>query len=381
MTAIPKNQSGVEVSTDVSEDGVLTLTLQGRLDVHTTGRAWHEAMQALQQASPAKVVVDASRVTYCDGAGIGLLVQLQRHQQQRGAELEVRGLAPDFQSLLEQFEPGTLSFPAPREAERGRFVEEVGRAVTGICADTRDLIVFVGELAVALVCAVIRPRQVRWKDALLMAEKVGVNALPIIALIGFLMGLIMAFQSAIPLRQFGADIFVANLIALSLLRELGPLITAIILAGRSGSAFAAELGTMTVTEEIDALTTMGLNPLRFLVVTRVIAAVVMMPVLTVFFDLFGLIGGGVVVVSLGFPPVTYVNQVLSAVTITDLMGGLFKAFVLGILVAAVGCLRGLQTKTGPSAVGDSATSAVVSGIILIALADGVFAVVYYSLGI
>lgn len=381
MTATPKNQSGVEISTDVSEDGVLTLTLQGRLDVHTTGGAWHEAMEAVQQASPAKVVVDASRVTYCDGAGIGLLVQLQRHQQQRGAELEVRGLAPDFQSLLEQFEPGRLSFPAPREAERGRLVEEVGRAVTGICADTRDLIVFVGELAVALVCAVIRPRQVRWKDALLMAEKVGVNALPIIALIGFLMGLIMAFQSAIPLRQFGADIFVANLIALSLLRELGPLITAIILAGRSGSAFAAELGTMTVTEEIDALTTMGLNPLRFLVVTRVIAAVVMMPVLTVFFDLFGLIGGGVVVVSLGFPPVTYVNQVLSAVTITDLMGGLFKAFVLGILVAAVGCLRGLQTKTGPSAVGDSATSAVVSGIILIALADGVFAVVYYSLGI
>src|SRR5262249_44122102 len=154
----------------------------------------------------------------------------------------------------------------------------------------------------------------------------GVNALPIVSLISFLIGLIMAFQSAIPMHQYGAEIYVADLVALSMLRELGPLMTAIILAGRSGSAFAAELGTMKVNEEINALPTMGLDPVRFLVVTRVLAAVVMMPLLTLFSNLMGLVGGAVVFLSFDFPLVTYVQQVRGAVTVSDLLGGLAKAF-------------------------------------------------------
>jgi phospholipid/cholesterol/gamma-HCH transport system permease protein len=243
------------------------------------------------------------------------------------------------------------------------------------------LLTFVGELTVALLRAARLPRLVRWADAWLIAERVGVDALPIIALIGFLLGLILAFQSAIPMRRFGAEIFVANLIGVSMLREMGPLITAIILAGRSGSAFAAELGTMKIREEIDALTTMGLEPVRFLVVPRVLAAVTMTPLLAMFANLFGLIGGAVVMQTLGFPLVTYVNQILSAVTVGDLLGGLFKSLVYGIVVAGIGCLRGLQTTTGASAVGQSATRAVVSGIVLIAIVDGVFAVVFYALGL
>jgi phospholipid/cholesterol/gamma-HCH transport system permease protein len=183
------------------------------------------------------------------------------------------------------------------------------------------------------------------------------------------------------MRRFGADIFVANLIGLGMLREMGPLITAIILAGRSGSAFAAELGTMKVREEIDALTTMGLQPVRFLVLPRVLGAVVVTPLLTVFANLFGLIGGAVVMRSLGFPLITYVNQIQSAVTVSDLLGGLVKSLAYGIVVAAIGCLRGLQTKTGASAVGQATTSAVVSGIVLIAIVDGIFAVVFYALGL
>ena len=219
-------------------------------------------------------------------------------------------------------------------------VEHIGRATVAVWRDVVVLIAFVGQLSAALASAARRPRLVRWKDALLTAELAGVNALPIIMLLGFLLGLIMAFQSAIPMRQFGADIYVANLIGLSMLRELGPLLTAIILAGRSGSAFAAELGTMKVSEEIDALTTMGLEPVRFLVVPRVIAAVAMTPLLSVFAGLLGLIGGAVVMLSLGFPLVTYVIQVKSAVTVGDLIGGLGKSFVFGIVVAAIGCLRG-----------------------------------------
>jgi phospholipid/cholesterol/gamma-HCH transport system permease protein len=195
------------------------------------------------------------------------------------------------------------------------------------------------------------------------------------------MGLIMAFQAAIPLGQFGAQVFVANLIGLAVLRELGPLMTAIVLAGRSGSAFAAELGTMKIREELDALRTMGLEPVRFLVVPRVLAAVFMTPLLTVFANLVGVMGGSVVLLSLGFPLITFFNQVQSAVTYTDLIGGLVKSFAFGILVGAIGCLRGLQTTTGPTAVGESTTRAVVSGIVLIVVADGIFSVVYYYLGI
>jgi phospholipid/cholesterol/gamma-HCH transport system permease protein len=245
----------------------------------------------------------------------------------------------------------------------------------------RALLEFAGELAVAILRAARRPRSVRWSNAWLTAEQAGVDGLPIIALVGFLLGLILAFEAGIAMRRFGAEIFVANLLAISMLRELGPLVTAIILAGRTGSAFAAELGTMKVGEEIDALITMGLEPVRFLVLPRVLAAVTMTPLLTVFANLFGLIGGAVVMQSMGFPLVTYVNQILSAVEMKDFLVGLFKSLVYGIVVAAIGCLRGLQTTTGASAVGQSTTSAVVSGIILIAIVDGVFAVVLNALGL
>jgi phospholipid/cholesterol/gamma-HCH transport system permease protein len=243
----------------------------------------------------------------------------------------------------------------------------------------KRLLEFIGELAATMFYAARHPRLVRWRDAWLVAEQAGVNALPVIALIGLLLGLILAFQSAMSLRRFGADIFVANLIGVSMLREMGPLMTAIILAGRSGSAFAAEIGTMKVREEIDALTTMGLEPVRFLVLPRVLAAVVITPVLTVFAIGFGLFGGGVVMRSLGYPFVAYVNQMLTAVTVADLRNGLIKSLAYGIVVAAIGCLRGLQTMTGASAVGQSTTNAVVSGIVLIAIVDGIFALVYYAL--
>jgi phospholipid/cholesterol/gamma-HCH transport system permease protein len=176
-------------------------------------------------------------------------------------------------------------------------------------------------------------------------------------------------------------VYVANLIGLSILREMGPLMTAIVVAGRSGSAYAAEIVTMKVREEIDALITMGLEPVRFLVVTRVLAAVIMTPLLTIFANAVGIIGGAVVLRSLGYSWTTFYHQVQLAVGYGSLMGGLAKAFAFGILVAAIGCLRGLQTGTGPRAVGESTTSAVLSGIILIVIADGIFSVVYYYLGV
>jgi phospholipid/cholesterol/gamma-HCH transport system permease protein len=380
-TAASAHQAG-SFETRVSDDrATLTLLMTGRLDANTIGRLWRDAQHILDQSKPIRVVIDASDVSYCDGAGVAFIVKLQQYQAHIGGDLTIHGLQEEFRRLLDIYGQISIDPPPGRRREPLSVVEQVGQATLGVWQDVQTLLTFVGELTVTLLRAVRHPRLVRWSDAWLIAERAGVDALPIIALIGFLLGLILAFQSAIPMRRFGAEIFVANLIGVSMLREMGPLITAIILAGRSGSAFAAELGTMKIREEIDALTTMGLEPVRFLVVPRVLAAVTMTPFLAVFANLFGLIGGAVVMRSLGFPLVSYVNQILSAVTVGDLLGGLFKSLVYGIVVAGIGCLRGLQTTTGASEVGQSATSAVVSGIVLIAIVDGVFAVVFYALGL
>jgi phospholipid/cholesterol/gamma-HCH transport system permease protein len=381
MRSQPKDQFSASVHADLSKEGIVTLAISGRLDSMTTGKVWRETIEILKRSSARLIVVDASKIDYCDGSGIGLLLDVRRRQQRTGGKVEIRGLQEEFQRLLDAFDPSEFKAPEEERSKAGDLPEEIGRATVTVWEDTRALISFVGELCVALMYGISRPRQVRWKDVLLVAETAGVNALPIIALTSFLIGLIMAFQAAIPMRQFGAEIFVANLIGLSMLRELGPLMTAIILAGRSGSAFAAELGTMKVNEEIDALTTMGLDPVRFLVVSRVIAAVLMTPLLTVFANLLGVMGGSVVLLSLGFPLITYFNQLLTAVTYGDLLGGLLKSFVFGILVAGIGCLRGIQTGTGASAVGESTTRAVVSGIVIIVVTDGIFSVVYFYLGI
>ncbi|WP_245628775.1 MlaE family ABC transporter permease [Salidesulfovibrio brasiliensis] len=195
------------------------------------------------------------------------------------------------------------------------------------------------------------------------------------------MGLILSFQSAVTLQRFGGEIFVPNMLGLVMFREMGPLVTCILLAARSGSAFAAEIGTMKVNEEVDALNTMGLSPTRFLVTPKILASILMAPLMTMFFNFAALVGGLIVMISLGYPLVTYTSRVFQNLQYTDFYGGLIKALVFSILVAGIGCLRGLQTRSGASAVGDSTTSAVVSGIILIAFADGIFAVAYYYLGI
>ena len=369
------------LSTGTNEQGNVTITIVGRLDSTSTSSIWQKAMDALEEASSKNVVVDTSGVDYCDGTGIGLLVELTLRQRKAGGELEITGLRTEFQRLMDMFDPAEFEKTQIEKPYKARLPEEVGRAAFTIWDNIRSQITFLGELIVALVSAVVNPRRVRWKDAFLIAETGGVNALPIIALISFLIGLIMAFQAAIPMRQFGAEIFVADLIALSTLRELGPLMTAIVMAGRTSAAFAAELGTMKVNEEIDAMSTMGLDPVRFLVVTRVIAILIMMPLLTIFANLLGIMGGSVVLLSLGYPLVTYVDRIIISASYVDLLGGLFKSLAFGLIVAGIGCSRGLQTKTGASAVGVSTTKAVVSGFVLIIITDGIFSVVYFYLGI
>jgi phospholipid/cholesterol/gamma-HCH transport system permease protein len=203
----------------------------------------------------------------------------------------------------------------------------------------------------------------------------------VVALLGLLVGIILSFQMAGPLERYGAQNLIPNIVSFSIIRELGPLITAIILAGRSGAAFAAEIGTMKVTEELSALETMGLEPVRFLVIPRVLAALMVTPLLAAFNMLMGLLGGCLIMLSLNYTFSYYVNTVQGAITTGDFLGGIFKAFVFGLIVAAVGCLRGTQTKSGPGAVGDSTTRAVVAGIVLTIVADAMLGTIYYYLGV
>ena len=381
MSYAHKDKLSASINTKVNEEGILNLSIDGRLDSYTTGKVWKEAILALEHSSPKNIIVDASGINYCDGSGIALFVRLRELQEKTGGKFEVQGLSSEFQQLLDLFPPTEFQEPEVEKPKAASLPEEVGQATVGFWQDVSAHIIFIGEAGISLVRAILNPLQIRWKDVFLTAEKIGVDALSIIAVINFLIGLVLAYQSAIPLQKYGGQLFIADLLVLSIFRELGPLMTAVMVAGRTSSAFAAELGTMKVNEEIDALTTMGLDPVRFLVVPRVIAAIFMIPVLTVFGDLFGLIGGGVVMLSLGFPLVTYVNEMVSAATYIDLLVGLFKSIFFAVIIAGIGCFEGLRTKTGAAAVGDSATSAVVSGIILVIVLDGIFGVVFYYVGI
>jgi phospholipid/cholesterol/gamma-HCH transport system permease protein len=345
------------------------LALSGRLDAGTIRDLWQRATHAVREAAAKRIVVDARAVDYCDGAGIALLVDLLR-QRPRG-EVAIENLQPRFDALLRQFDPERLAQDLDPEPRRRSSIEEIGAIAAGIARDSREQIAFVGEATLALAQVVRHPS----------SERVGADAVPIVALISFLVGVILAFQSAIPMKRFGAEIFVADLIGLAMLRELAPLMTAILLAGRSGAAFAAEIGTMKVNEEVNALTTMGLDPVRFLVTTRILAALLMTPLLTLLADLVSLLGGALTMQSFSIPFVTFRHEVESIVDFSDFMAGFVKSFVFAVVIAGVGCLRGLQTAAGASAVGDSATRAVVSGIILLVVVDGIFAVVYFFLDI
>lgn len=373
----PTSSSSFSLSVQpVDRDGQqVSATLSGRLDMDTAGSAWRGLRDKLRSADLRFLRLDVSGMQYVDSAGLALLDELRRDLRNRGGGLELIGLSREDASKLQNF--AELVPAPPALAARPAFLERFGVFVLSVFQGARELVGFAGSFTAGFAQALRRPGSVRWRDVALICEAVGANAAPIIILIGFLMGLIISFQSAMPLRMFGAEIYVARLLGLSMLRELGPLVTAIILAGRSGASFAAELGTMKINQELDALNTMGLDPMRFLVVPRMIAAMLMTPLLTLVFNLFSLVGGGVVMLSLGYPLVTYISQVTMSVDVGDLLNGLFKSFVFSILVGWIGCVRGLQTGQGAWAVGAAATSAVVSGIILIAVMDGIFAVFFY----
>jgi phospholipid/cholesterol/gamma-HCH transport system permease protein len=360
--------------------GGSVVALRGALDSQTLPPIWPGARAAVRKNGALSLRVDAAGVTYCDGSGIAFLLDLLREGARQGASVTITNLAPRFAELLGQFDQARLGDEARPSALPLSRIERLGRASLQFAGNLRRQIDYALRVTGCLWYELRHPSLVRWKEVLSVAEEMGVKGLPVVTLIAFLMGVVLAYQSAVPMRQFGAELFVANLIGLSLLRELAPLMTSIVLAGRTGAAFAAEIGTMRVNEEIDALTTMALDPLRFLVVPRLLATMFVTPLLTIYAGIVGLIGGGLVMLSFDIPLVTYFKQITGVVSIGDFTGGLFKSAVFAYLVAMIGCLRGLETAGGPRAVGQAATRAVVDAIVMIVVFDGLFAVLFHLLG-
>jgi phospholipid/cholesterol/gamma-HCH transport system permease protein len=329
-----------------------------------------------------RLIFDAGRLGRWDSALVTFVAQVAEGCARRGIEVDRSALPPGLQRLLALAEAVPEKQGARAAAARVPLMVRVGSAALSAWEEARGWLAFLGEATLALGRFATGRARYRRVDLAIELQDAGARALPIVTLISFLVGMIMAFVGAVQLQQFGASIYVANMVAIAMAREMGAMMTAIIMAGRTGSAYAAQLGTMNVSQEIDALATMGIPPMDFLVLPRMLALSLMLPLLSVYADFVGILGGAVVATGMLDVSLTqYWQQTKVAITATDFATGVGKGAVFGILVAVAGCLQGMRAGRSAAAVGGAATAAVVSAIVLIIVADGVFAVVFHVLGI
>ncbi len=364
---------GTETLETREEGGATVLALSGRLDTGRVADLWPRVMRL---AGAGGLVLDLVALEALDTTGATLLLAAE----QAGAGNALRGATPRVADVLARVR-AARDAPQPKPELPLGPLTLLGRAVWQGGQAAVESVGFLGELTLVGVGTLLRPWRLRAREVLRHLDEAGTRAFPLTVLLGFLLGVILAFQSAIPLRRFGAEIFVPNLVGISLLRELGPLMAGVILAGRTGSAYAAELGTMSVNEEVAALRVMGIDPMALLVLPRVLAGVLVMPVLSLLLTPAGLSGMALNMGIIAFPLTTVMSQLTQWLEVSDMMGGLFKSCFFGLAIAAIGCRAGLGAGRGPRAVGDAATSAVVGGIVSIILLDGLFAVIFERLGL
>ncbi len=346
------------------------VALRGALTARTLGPLWPQALRA-SAAQGGALSLDLSGVERMDGSGAALILAMERAH---GGPVEIAGAAPAVQALLDQLRAVAPPKPPPKKT-----APPPGLPFAGLWQAARTRTAFLGAAVLAVISLPVRLRMLRRSDFAAIAHRAGAQALGLVLMLGFLIGMILAFQSAVPMRQFGADLYVADLVTIALCRELGPLLVAVILAGRTGSAFAAELGTMQVNDEISALVTMGINPAVMLVLPRIAAAMLVMAPLTVAMDGAGLAGMAAVLNAFGYPFAAIKGHIASGSAAKDFVEGLVKGVIFAAAVALIGCRAGLTAKGGPRAVGEAATAAVVGGIVAAVALDGLFAVMLYRL--
>lgn len=361
-------------------DGPL-LRVSGRLGLESGSELWR-ALHARGPTEGRATRIDLSGVELAEGAGVAMLLEARAEARRQGGEIELVGAPDDLRRLLELYGCPTDSptlHPAPGSLG---LIEGIGQATSDTVRALRDTFGFLGDLLVSQLAALRAPTSVQWRDVPRLAERAGADGVPIVLLINFLIGAIIALQASYQLSRFGADIFVADLVGLAATRELAPLMTAIIVAGRSGAAYAAELGTMRVSEEIDAMRVMGIDPIRQLVFPRVVALALVVPLLTVGADVIACLGGLVVAsIQLELEADVYLSQLRAAVGLWDVAGGLLKSVVFAITITLISCQRGLATRGGAAGVGASTTGAVVTILFALIVWDAIFTALFNALGI
>jgi phospholipid/cholesterol/gamma-HCH transport system permease protein len=310
------------------------------------------------------------------------LIRLVDYGTKQGIEVDTTTLPEGIQGLLSLVYAVPERVGARRQETKTPWLEVIGNGGLRIYKDSQALVSFIGETALSVFAMTRGKARFRWADLWRYIQDCGPSALPIVTLISLLVGLILAFVGAVQLALFGAQIYIADLVGLGMTREMGGLMAAIIMSGRTGAAYAAQLGTMQVNSEIDALKTMGFEPMEFLVLPRILALILIMPMLCLYADLMGIVGGALVTVSFfDVSLVEYLNRTANAIHLKDFSVGIVKCAVFGVLIALSGCLRGMQCGRSASAVGDAATSAVVTGIVFIVIADSLMTVMCNRLGI
>ena len=359
----------------------------GNTAVNTAGDSKANPLQhqleSIHIAANTNAIADGTNIDAMDTAGAWLLQKMLLRLRGEGSVIVLENLQLRFQKLLDVVatqvaEQATKQVPTA--ARPPTILARVGIANVAVFEEALALLAFIGQNTLAFASSVKEPARIRWRPILFNIRSAGFDALPIVGLLSFLLGIVVAYQGADQLRQYGANIFIADLVGLSMLREFAPLITAIIIAGRSGSAYAAQIGTMTVTEEIDAMRTIGIAPLELLVLPKVIALVIAMPLLTLFADVLGVSGGMIMArVQLGVSYSEFLDRFVKAVSTTSYLVGIGKAPVFAFIIALVGCFQGFRTKGGADSVGRQTTRSVVQSIFLVIVADALFSIAFSAL--
>jgi phospholipid/cholesterol/gamma-HCH transport system permease protein len=346
--------------------------------------AVEKEIRAMAAAAAGPILIDLAKVDVLDTAGAWTIYRTARDLEARGVAVDLAGVNAAQAAMIEAVRAAETEVE-PDEPTGNSFVnmvEHVGRGAVDIWRETADLLGFFGLILVTAARALARPHKLRTTSLFYHMEEVGLNAIPIVGLMSFLIGIVLAFQGASQLQRFGAEVFVVNLVAVSVLREIGVLMTAIIVAGRSGSAFTAQIGSMKVNEEVDAMQTLGLDPIEVLVLPRLFALALTLPLLAFFADIMGLVGGGLMAwIALDISPATFIERLRDAVSMWSFWVGIIKAPFFAFMIAMIGCYEGFQVTGSATSVGQRTTRAVVEAIFLVIVIDAAFSIFFQVVGI